>query len=156
MKPRYVGLVFTLTFGLFSFGAIASTDCLQVEGEYSLTNPKTGELLLMHVEQKGCNQVNVVYDWGENGKNARIMMFNGRPVFYADTLKVSYYETYRITKDQIQTHSVEINREKNEEIHAKSFITLDENKNWVEEVKVFEKDHENEGQTEKVVYKRIK
>jgi hypothetical protein len=109
----------------------------------------------MHVEQKGCNQVNVVYDYGDSGKSARVMIFNGRPVFYADTLEVSYFETYEITKDRIKAYSVEADRKNNIETHSKSEIYLDDKKNWIEEFGVYLINHEAEVKHYKLIYKRL-
>jgi hypothetical protein len=155
MGSQTVKLFSLLAFVLFSVASSAMANCLQVAGEYSIKDEASGEITLLHVEQKECKQVNIVYDYGESGKSARIMMFNNRPVVYIDDLNYNYYETSEINADRITTHAVEIDLKKIEEIHTTSQITLDQNKNWVEEGDTYTKNHEREKKHFKMVYKRL-
>jgi hypothetical protein len=155
MSSQIVNQFSFLVLFLFSFSGFANPNCLQVEGEYSQKDATSGNTVLLHVEQKGCNQVNVVYDSGGENKFARIMIFNGRPVVYADSIELSTFEIYEIGKDFIKAYATEIDLSKNEEVHTNSKITIDENKNWVEEGKIYLKNHELEANQFKSIYKRL-
>jgi hypothetical protein len=155
MGSQLVKLLSLLVFASLSISGLANATCLNVEGEYSLKDEASGETVLLHVEQKECNQINVVYDYGESGKSARIMMLNERPVVYLDSLEHSYIETYKISDSRIYAYAIEIIKKQNKEIHTKSEIYLDEKKNWVEEIRTFPLAHEAEAKYEKLVFQRL-
>lgn len=155
LNTRLTKQLICFVFASFSIARSANAICLQVEGEYSRLDKESGETVLLHIEQKECRQVNAVYDYGDNGKSARIMMFNGRPVIYFDTLEHTFSETYEISNLAIKAHALEIDKTINEEVHTESKIYLDIKRNLVEESRTYTKDHETEAKLSKVVYKRI-
>jgi hypothetical protein len=148
---QFLVLLFLL---MFSFDW-ARAACLNVDGKYLLKDESTGEQVILWVEQKECSQVNAVYDYGLNGKTARVMMLNGRPVVYIDTLEIGFYETYEIAEDRIKITGIETDKAKQVELITKSEIYLDENKNWIEEGKTYPKDQESEAKYYKLVYIRV-
>lgn len=155
MLSRVIKQFLVLLFLLILSFDWARAICPQVEGKYALKDEASGEEVILWVEQKECNQINAVYDYGPNGKTARVMMLNGRPVVYVDTLEVGFYEIYEVTSDRIKIFGVETDRTKQTEIITKSEIYLDENKNWIEEGKTYPKDQEAAAKHYKLIYTRL-
>lgn len=156
MISRLIKQFLVLLFLLIMSFDWARAACLQFEGKYSLKDEASGEEVILWVEQKECNQINAVYDYGANGKTARVMILNGRPVVYVDTLEVGFYETYEISADRIKILAVETDKTKQTELITQSEIYLDENKNWIEEGKTYPKNQESEAKHYKLVYTRLK